>query len=201
MRLAIAALVVAFASPAHADTAAKSEPKPDEIADVESREANLESKEPRKGFTFAGSIGGSITIGSEVGRGPATSFRLGHVATRKTIITFELVATNALHKAAAMSDTLTDNNVSLLAGAQRYTSASFWLRAAGGFTFLVKNATWPAQTGGEDPRGGVAGLVGGGLDIARWGYLVFGIEGYAITSVTSDGPKAHLALGLGLTYY
>jgi hypothetical protein len=203
-RLAIAATVVAFAGVARADEA-KTEPKPgkpDEIADIESREANLESKEPRKGFTFAGAVGGGIMIGGDigVGRGPSLSFRLGHVATRKTIITFELTTTGGLHKAGSMGETLTDSNTGLLAGAQRYTSGSFWVRASGGLTVLVTNLKSDG-TGGDKPIAGLGALAGGGLDLARWGYLVLGLEAFGLASVSRDGVKAQLAFGLGLTYY
>src|SRR5690606_11374344 len=48
-RAAIATLVVSIATTATADTA--KQPPPDEIADIESREANLEPDEPRSGIT------------------------------------------------------------------------------------------------------------------------------------------------------
>jgi hypothetical protein len=209
-RLAIAAVVVAFAGVAQADVPApKGEAtakpaKPDEIADVESREANLESKEPRKGFTFAAAIGGDIMIGGDigVGRGPCLSLRLGHVATRKTIITFELAFTSGLHKAATMSDTLTDSNVGLFVGAQRYTSRSFWVRAAGGLTVLSQNLKTDGS-GGDAPVLGIGGLVGAGLDIARLGrYIpVISLEGFGMASASREGLKAQLAFGLGFAYY
>lgn len=214
-RFAIAAAVVAFASAAHADSAfvapaksaklAETAPKPakpDEIADIESREANLEPREPRKGFTFAGAVGGSIMVGGDigVGRGPALSFRLGHVATRKTVITFELTTTGGLHQAGAAGDTLTDSNTGLLAGAQRYTSGSFWVRAAGGLTVLVTNLKSDGS-GGDKAIAGIGTLGGAGLDLARWGYLVLGLEAFGLASVSRDGLKAQLAFSLGLTYY
>ncbi|HEX5062658.1 MAG TPA: hypothetical protein VFV99_24970 [Kofleriaceae bacterium] len=211
-RVAIASLLVAIAHVAHADTPQKpgdppkpaetaaKQPAPDEIADIESREANLESNEPRKGFTFAGAVGGSISLGDGVGRGPALSLRLGHVATRKTVITFELGGSSSLHKRATTDETLTDSNFGLMTGAQRYTSGSFWVRAAGGVTFLVKNAMTNG-TGGDDAIIGAGGLVGAGLDLARWGYLVLGLEGFGMASASSDGMRAQLAFQLGLSYY
>lgn len=205
IRLAGAALVVTFASVAHADAPAKTEPAPDEIADIEAREANLEPIEPRKGLTFAGAVGGGILMGGDlgVGRGPTLSLRLGHVATRKTIITFELTGNSALHKRAmtgAGSETLTDSNFALLAGAQRYTTASLWLRAGAGPTLLVTDAMTDG-TGGDKPRIGAGGLVGGGIDLARWGYLVLGLETFGMASVSSDGFKLQISFGLGLSYY
>lgn len=192
--LGIAAL--GFASSAAADSATP--PEPDEIADVESREANLESIEPRAGFVLAASAGGGITFGGDIGsgRGPALSLRLGHVATRRTIITFEVTAIGALHKPAMTGKVLTDTNAGLLAGAQRYASASTWVRAAGGLGVFTANIG-----GDERTSGGIAALLGGGLDLARWGYLVLGAETFAMTSITGDGFKFQLALNVGLSYY
>jgi hypothetical protein len=200
--IATAALTIAFADIARAETKRPAEPEPDEIADIEAREANLESKEPRKGFTFAAAFGGGIMLGGDlgVGRGPAVSLRFGHVATRKTVITFELAGGGALHKPALMDDTVTDNNFGFFVGAQRYTSRSVWVRAAGGLNVLVKNADVDGG-GGDPPQGGIGGLVGGGFDIARWGYLVLGLETFAMTTLTSDGLKVQLAFNLGLSYY
>ncbi len=199
-RAAIATLVVSIAATAHADPAKQA--PPDEIADIESREANLEPNEPRSGITLTGALGLGIMLGGDVGvgRGPAVSLRLGHVATRKTVITFELTGSSALHKRALMDDTVTDNNFALFAGAQRYTSPSLWLRAAGGITLLATNVNTDGS-GGDKPRGGVGGLVGGGFDIARWGYLVLGFETFGMASVSSDGLKVQLAFSTGLSYY
>jgi hypothetical protein len=225
-RLAIAAAVVAFASIAHADSpsppatesaaakptpvlaaAAKpvdsalaKQPEPDAIADVESREANLESTDRRYGYTFAFAPGAGIMFGGGVGRGPAVSIRLGHVATRKTIITFELTGSSSYHKASMDGETLSDTNYALLIGAQRYKTGVLWGRAAAGLTTLVKNAS-PSGTDGESPIGGFGTLVGGGVDLARWGYLVLGIETFALASVSSDGFKMQLGFNLGLSLY
>jgi len=208
-RLAIATLVVTIARVAHADTSttparpADKPTKPDEIADVESSEANLESSEPRKGLTFAGALGGGLMIGGGVGRGPTLSLRLGHVATRKTVITFELTFGNALHKESTTGATLTDINTGLFAGAQRYKArrSPLWGRIAGGPMVLVKNAMADGSGGGDKPITGIGGLLGGGYDIARWGYLVFGAELTGIASLSRDGLKVQGGLGLGLSYY
>jgi hypothetical protein len=207
-RFAVATFVVTIAKVADADSPPPAkQAKPDEIADIEGREANLESKASRKGLTFALSPGLGIMIGGDtgVGRGPAISLRLGHVATRKTIITFELTSTSALHKPAMSSETLSDNNFALFAGAQRYTSASFWLRTAGGLAILVKNAN-ANGTGGDKPILGAGGLVGGGLDLARFdfgrlGFFVLGFEGFGMASVSRDGFKAQLGFNLGFSLY
>ena len=210
-RFAIATLVVSFATLAHADAPKKpaepekpaetaKQPPPDEIADVESLEANLESNEPRKGFTFAIAAGGGIRLAGGVANGPVLSLRLGHVATRKTVITFELIRTDAYHKQATMDPTVSDLNNGLFVGAQRYVKPIAWVRAAGGLAVLVKNADKDG-TGGEDPVAGVGGLIGGGIDIARWGYFVIGFEVVGMASVSKDGLKAQGGLSLGFSYY
>lgn len=212
---AIATLVVTVAGTAQADTAATSvaaatqpsepaatESPPDEITDVESREANLESEEPRSGLTAAIALGGGLMLGGDigVGRGPAVSLRIGHVATRKTVITFELTSTNGLHKRATDNEILTDSNVALFFGAQRYASRSLWVRAAGGPTILVTNAMTNG-TGGDKPRGGLGGLVGAGFDFARLRYVAFGFETFAMGSVSGDGFKMQLGFSLGMSIY
>ena len=78
--------------------------------------------------------------------------------------------------------------------------AGFWLRGAGGLTLLTKNANADGR-GGDSPIGGIGGLFGGGLDLARWGYFVIGLEGFGAASVSSDGLRAQLSLGLGFSYY
>ena len=88
----------------------------------------------------------------------------------------------------------------MFAGAQRYTSRSFWVRAAAGLTLFVENQMTDLS-GGEKPIAGAGGLGGLGVDLARWGYLVLGLEAVSIASVSRDGLKVQLGLGLGLSYY
>jgi hypothetical protein len=204
-RLAVAAIIVAFASSARADAPAPTDtpscggklPACDDTADIESREANLETTDTRYGFTFAFSPGVGFMFGGDigVGRGGAISLRLGHVATRNTVITFELSGTSAYHRASMMGSTLSDTNYALLVGAQRFKTNWLWWRAAGGLTTLVKNADRDG-TGGEAPIPGAGALVGAGANFARWGYLVFGIEGFALASISSDGFKTQLGFNL-----
>ena len=183
---------------AHADD------EPDQIADDESKEANLEptpQTNPRSGFTLTGALGFGIQIGGDigVGRGGAISIRGGHVATRRTVITIELVGTGALHKAALMGETLTDSSIGLLAGAQRYLDRSIWVRVAGGLNVLTLN-TKPDGTGSES-HGGIALLLGGGFDIIRLGYFVLGVEVFAMNGLTSDGYKLGIGFATGVSYY
>src|SRR5690606_6063482 len=120
-----------------------------------------------------------------VGRGGAISARIGHVATRRTVITFELTGTGALHRRGTDGPLVTDTNAGLYAGAQRYVSGSAWFRIAGGLNVFTAN------TGADDQHahGGIGGLVAGGLDLVRWGYVVLGLELFGMSSITGDGFK------------
>src|SRR5262245_58416665 len=64
--LLVGLLLVAPA--ARADDKPKAEP-PDPITDTESREANLETKAPRSGFTFSVAGGFAIMLGGDLGVG------------------------------------------------------------------------------------------------------------------------------------
>ena len=59
------------------------------------------------------------------------------------------------------------------------------MRGAGSLTVMVKNAMWLEARGREKASPGVRGL----LDVAWWGYLVFGFEGFGIGSLRRDGVK------------
>jgi hypothetical protein len=201
----VAAALAASQATAHAEPrVAAAEPakpvEPDPIADVESREANLESTAPRYGMMVAFSAGFGLLLGGDIGAGSGgmASFRLGHVATRRTIITFELTGTGALHKQGTNDSPVTDTNGGLFAGAQTYASPSTWFRIAAGPTVFNANVGGT----GYYTKAGLGGLVGGGFDLARWGYLALDLEALAMASVTrGDGFKFQLGFGLGLAYY
>lgn len=187
-----------FALIALSGSVAEADPKPDPVADIESREANLESNEPREGITFALAIGGGVQGGGGVGTGGAVSLRLGHVATRTTVLTFEITGTGKRHKPPGVNDPIvTDTNVGLFVGAQRYASRSLWVRIAGGADVYNKDIGISSQSN----HGGIGGLVGAGLDFVRWGYLVLGAEGFAMAGITGDGPKVNTGFLFGLSYY
>ena len=199
--VAVLAAVAALSSVASADTAAP--PKAaefDENADATAREANLESKAPREGLMFGAALGGGVMLGGGVGRGPVVDFRLGHVATQRTQITFELVINSSLHKEAADGPTLTDSVAGLFVGAQRYTAvrSPVWVRASGGLTFFQ------ADFGKMDPpkpRSGVGGLLGAGFDVLRWGKIRFAVEAFGVASVSSAGFKLDLNFCSSLMFY
>ena len=198
MKLAVV-LVAALSGVASADTA-KPDPAPDENADATAREANLESNAPREGLVVAGTLGFGVMLGDGVGRGPAVDFRLGHVATQRTVITFELAISSSLHKEATMDQTLTDSVACLFAGAQRYTAprSSVWIRGAGGLTVFQADF---GKTDPPKPRTGIGGLIGGGVDLARWGKVVLGFEATSVASLSRDGFKLDLNFSTGLSFY
>ena len=191
------ALLGALAGPAAADPAPPAPSPPDPAAQHAADEANLVSNAPRSGVTAALAIVGNTIIGKEVGRGAGLSVRLGHVATPRTIITFEISGGSLLHTPDGGKTTLVNTNANFLAGAQYYVAPSFWLRFSGGL------ATYAVDDGplGQSTHLGGAACVGFGLDFARLGRLVLGAEGFAITSVTSAGPLFDASLGLGVSYY
>ena len=167
-------------------------------------EANLETTESRSGLTFAIQIGGGLTAGfgitDSVGRGGSISLRLGHVATRRTVITFELTGTAALHKAATMSSTKANTDANLLAGAQYYVNRSLWLRAAGGVGVYTRRDVRGA-TGNQDVTlVGPAALGGIGVELLRFKWAVLGFEIGTSAMVSRDGLLIASGAGLDLSF-
>jgi hypothetical protein len=190
-RAATVAIVLACSASASA------EPTADPITDEVTRDANLEIRQPREGITFSAALGGGLRLAREVGLGGAVSFRFGHVATRSTVITLELAGGSVLHRRATMDRLVRDDNFGLLLGTQHYTSPSFWIRGAGGLTSFAKDVERVRA-----PSPGIGGLVGAGLDVARRGRLVLGVESFAMLSVIRDeGVKIQTFFGLGLSHY
>jgi len=193
------AAVGLLAGPAFADGSA-----PDPRAQQAGEDANLESNAPRTGMTFSFSLGGGLIFGDRststtastgVGRGPSVSFRVGHVATRDTVITFELTGGSRLYSAGVSgAPTLHDDDFNLMAGALTYVAPSLWLRGAGGLAVATDDGTMP--------HAGVSGLAGVGVDFVRWHQLVLGLEAWGILSVVATkGAVFDTGLCLGLTSY
>jgi hypothetical protein len=198
--VAVVAAVVALSSVASADTAPTPSGDFDENADASAREANLESKAPREGIMFGAALGGGIMVGGGVGRGPVVDFRLGHKATQRTQITFELAISSSLHKEGMDAKTLTDSVAGLFVGAQRYTAvrSPIWVRGAGGLAFFQADF---GKTDAPKPVTGVGGLVGAGFDVLRWGKIVFALESFAVGSISSAGFKLDLNFCSSLVFY
>jgi hypothetical protein len=205
VRAAPAALALAVTSVARADApeaagAASSDPAVREASD-----ANLESTADRRGLTFAGTIGGGATIGfgieDSVGRGGMVSLRLGHVATPRTLITFELQVTAALHRPATDSSVKTNTDVNLMTGAQYYVNRSLWLRLAGGIgSYQGRQVAVAGGKLGDVTLTGPVVLVGGGLDLLRLKWAVVGIEADTSAMINRDGVLVVSAASLGVQF-
>jgi hypothetical protein len=187
-------VVCALVGTAHGDD--KADPAAEDAAD----EANLESNAPRAGMTFSVALGAGVTMGDGVGRGPALSFRVGHVATPSTVLTLELTGGSLLHQQSAPMGNgpiMHNDFVGLMAGALHYVSGSFWIRGAGGL------ATYTVDSGTNNKAHlGITGVGGLGLDFVRWHYLVLGIETFSqVAVVGTRGLMLNTGLCLGLTYY
>ena len=181
----------ALAGVAHAD--------PRDRAEEAAGEANLESNAARSGITFSVSAGAGITMGDGAGRGPAASFRLGHVATSTTVLTIELTGGSLLHQRVGSSALLHNDLFGLMAGGLHYVSGSLWLRASGG---VVAYTIDPGDATVGTAHAGVGGLGGIGVDLARWHYLVLGLETFGqLAMVSTRGVMFNSGLCLGLTYY
>jgi len=206
-----AAVVLASAGAARGDavTAAEAPVEPDPAVE-EAGDANLESTANRSGLTVSGSLGAGMIIGlgikDSVGRGGAVALRLGHVATPRTVITFEGSVTAALHQPKG-KPVQTNNNVNLLAGAQYYVNQSLWLRFAGGLgVYQARDVLLAPINVGDMPAVrdltlvGPAALVGIGLDVARFKWAVLGFETATSAMINSDGVLIASSINLGLSF-
>jgi hypothetical protein len=169
-------------------------------------DANLESTANRQGFILAGSVGAGLLVGLGIdgptGRGASFDVRLGHVATPRTVITFEFGGTIVRHRTTtmnAMESTFTNTNLSLLAGAQYYVTESLWLRFAGGL-----GSYQASHVQGSDPnvnidvhQTGPAVLGGIGLELARVKWAVFGLE-IGTSAMVDSGVVVASDLRLGV---
>jgi hypothetical protein len=165
---------------AHAGSGPPGADAPDPAVDYAS-DANLESTANRQGFTFAfsGGVGLLVGLGIEgpTGRGGTLDLRLGHVATPRTVITFEAGATLTLHGKEGMP-VYTTTNTNILAGAQYYVSESLWLRLAGGLGIYQASHVQATNNNvfTDVHQLGPAVLGGIGLDLARFKWAVLDVE-------------------------
>jgi hypothetical protein len=188
-------VVMALAGVAHAQPG-QAAPDP---AVEDASEANLESTANRQGLTFTGALGGGLIVGfgikDSVGRGGSLSLRLGHVATRRTVLTFELGVTASLHKAATTSDTKPNTNTNIAAGAQHYLNPSLWLRLAGGVgAYQRRDVMLPGGVIGNRSLVGPVVVGGFGVDVLRFKATVVGFE--IATSMMASGDGVLMASGL-----
>jgi hypothetical protein len=190
---------VAQADPTVVATSGEPDPAVAEAAD-----ANLESIEARRGLVFAGAIGGGLILGfgikDSVGRGGSVSLRLGHVATRHTVITFELGITAVLHKLGTNGATETNTNANLLAGAQYYVNPSLWLRFGGGLGVYQGRQVALSAGFGNLTLVGPAALAGVGLDLLRIKSAVLDFEVGTSAMLNSEGLLIASGANLGLSF-
>ena len=190
------------ATTAEAATAATSaEPDP---AVAEAADANLESTGPRRGVTFAGAIGAGLTVGfgvrDSIGRGGSASFRLGHGATRRTVIVFEIGITAVLHERGTNGPIETNTNTNLLAGAQYYVNQSLWVRFGGGVGVYQGRQVALSAGVGDVTLVGPAALGGVGLDILRIKSVVLDFEIATSALINSQGVLVASGANFGLSF-
>jgi hypothetical protein len=202
--LGAAGLAHADARPPSATPPAPAAPAEPDPAVAYAADANLESTANRQGLTFAASIGVGLTVGfgidGSTGRGGSLDLRLGHVATPRTVITFELGTTIALHKPAMNAATDTNTDTNLLAGAQYYVNPSLWLRFAGGLGVYQANGVRRSDGMlGDVQQVGPAVLGGVGLDLARFKWAVLGVE-IGTSAMINSGVLIASDLRVGLAF-
>jgi hypothetical protein len=168
-------------------------------------DANLESIENRQGLTIAGSLGGGLLVGLGIegptGRGGSFDVRLGHVATPRTVITFELGGTVVLH-GMTNAATYTNTDLNALAGAQYYVSESLWLRFAGGLGVYQAShvqGSNPSNPSIDFRLIGPAVLGAIGVDVARFKWAVFGVE-LGTSVMVHSGALVASDLRLGVAF-
>jgi len=185
------AIVAVLAGVAHADDTV------DPNAAQSASEANLETKAPRAGVTFAAALGGGMIISQgKTATAPVLSLRLGHVATASTIVTAELIGGTYAHNPDMTSGTRVDGEGDLLIGGQVYIAPSVWLRGAGGVGVHTTDDGTGRKTGA-----GLGGLGGAGIDLVRWHYVVLGVEAFYCGTFARGGYVSLGGLSLGLSYY
>jgi len=189
-------------APAPAPAAQQAAPDP---AVERAGDANLESTANRRRVTFAAAVGGGLMVGfgiqDSVGRGGAVSLRVGHVATQRTVVTFEVAATVFLHRAAMTAPTQTNSDVDLLAGAQHYLNPSLWLRLAGGVGIYHGHKQTASGAPVDDVSlVGPAVLGGLGVDVLRYRSVVLDLELSTSAMVNADGVVVASSAGFGVQF-
>ncbi|HEU0032093.1 MAG TPA: hypothetical protein VFQ53_15775 [Kofleriaceae bacterium] len=195
MRLAALAVVLVASGPAAAD------PQPDPAAE-RAGDANLESTSRRSGRNFTAALGGGLTLGfgieDSVGRGGSASFRLGQVATERSVLTLEIAGVASFHKVNAEGAELKRNDdTNFLVGAQRWINPALWVRIAVGLGVYKGDDVGPDLD--DVTLVGPAGLFGAGFDLVRTRRLAFGIEMMSIGMINRDGLLASNAFMLDLS--
>lgn len=199
-RPAAIAVALAVAAPAAAEPVTPPDPSVLEAAD-----ANLATEAHRRGVTFAASLGGGLLIGfglqDSVGSGGAVSFRLGRVATPRTVLNLELQVTAALHRIATAGDVASNSETNLVVGPQYYVNPSFWVRAAAGLG-VYKADQVPLSSGqlGTQTIVAPALVFGLGVDLIRIKSSVLGLELGPGMMISRTGVLITTSAAVGLAF-
>jgi hypothetical protein len=179
-------------------------PTPSQAA-IEAGDANLEAPAGRSGIVSSVSFGGGLMVGfgipDSVGRGGQASFRIGRVASPRTVIDLELDIVASLHRQATNSAAATNTDSNLLIGAQYYVNPSLWVRGAGGLgVYDARQVVLGNGTPGERTLVGPAVLGALGIELLRFKWAVLGVEVSASAMVSHDGVLIANGLDLGLAF-
>ncbi|MGE3458197.1 MAG: hypothetical protein AB7O24_23990 [Kofleriaceae bacterium] len=205
-RAAITAVGVLASASSRADDRSRVDP-----AAARAGDANLASLEKRRGVTFSLAVGPSFTVvrrsmpsAAEPKRnlenGGALSLKLGHVATPRTMITFELRGSTHFHR--VDMSTLERNTTSmLLAGAQYWAAPSLWLGfGIGAGLYQGHSVEVRPDVLGDITLPGPAAGVGIGVDLVRWRGAVIAIDAYSSLVIHRKGVLSTNGVSLGLAF-
>jgi hypothetical protein len=193
----IALTGAAHADPAPAAAAAGPASTVDPVAISTADDANLVSSAPRRGVTASLFVGASLTLGlhvrNAIGEGGAFGLRLGHAATRRTVLTFEVLS--GVYKTSVAGIEKNDQSVGVMAGAQVWVLDSLWFRGAGGVGTLQRNSP------GDSPRvSGLSFLAGAGVEALRVHWFTLQVEGFVDMLIAGGGAVFVPGLGVSVGY-
>lgn len=198
MRAAVFVLGL-FGGIAHAD------PEADPV--TVAGDANLESESAHHDSYVTLALGGGLTIGygirDSIGRGGAGSFRVGNMMSQQGMLTLELAGVALLHAvetSSGNSELKTNQDTNLLIGLQYFLATSFWIRGGVGLG-IYKGVSVQLGNGtrGDVTLVGPAGVLGGGIDVIRWGPASIGVEMMSIAMLNRDGILSSGGLMLNLS--
>ena len=188
----LAAVVVLATSVASADPAVDPEAK------RVGEEANLESRDSRRGFVGGVYLGPSYTTGSTTATGGSFVVRLGQVANPSTVIQFELGGATNFKRKGEEGRLLRDTLMAFVAGFQRWLTPSLSLRFGAGVG--AYNCNECGATGMSFTRAGIVGSFGVALDLIRFKGLVVSLEASTTNQLNREGLFSTNALDLGLSF-
>jgi hypothetical protein len=105
-----------------------------------------------------------------------------------------------LHKPAMQSETKTNSNTNLLAGALHYVNPSLWLRFGGGLGVYQGRGVLTKGVLDDVNLVGPAVLGGVGVDLARFKSVVLDLELETSAMINSDGVLIASGAHVGLSF-